>query len=180
MKSRLHSRIQAGFTLIELLVVQAILAILIPGYALITNRAAFHLGLHPRFKAVASDILQFNQSLDANVKAFVSQLADDAANAGDLDPSQVQLDSLKVFCDADTKLAGLQSQVNALLAEGSSPGASSTSPSDDDGPGDDGSPKQLGALRDVKNALDAELPAVQKLGNLLRTKGGDVCPPVLQ
>ena len=86
---------------------------------------------------------------------------DDAAAA------QVNMDSLKFFCDADTKVMGFQTQVNALLAAG------------DDSAEDRGEEHSGGehrALMRAKIALDGALPAVQNLGNLLRKKGGNLCP----
>jgi prepilin-type N-terminal cleavage/methylation domain-containing protein len=183
MKTRPQFRAQAGFTLVELLVAIAILSILID-FGLVlppAQRATKRLADLHLLTPLAGQINDFNAAVESNAQAFTLSLGDDALAANDSETATVHLDSLKFFCDADTKLADLQSQVNALLAaEGGSVDASSTSPSDDDGSGADGSSKKRRVLTDTKNALDAELPAVQKLGNLLRTKGGNVCSPVLQ
>jgi hypothetical protein len=89
-------------------------------------------------------------------------VATDARGANDSDTATVKLDSLQSFCTADTKLMNLQNQVNALLAA-------------EDGASEDRSSEAQRLLTETKNALAGELPAVQKLADLLRTKGGVLC-----
>lgn len=188
MKTRLNLRARSGFTLIELLVVISIIGILvgllIPAQPTVV-RAATQMSKDPHLAALAGQILQFHSDLQTNARAFLLSAADQAtaaetAAATGAPEVDVDLSSLQFFCTADTTLIGLQNQVNALLPPAGAPaGTPSAAPygrlGDDDGRADDGR-----ALQDVKAALDAELPAVQRLAKLLRNSGGGVCPSAPQ
>jgi prepilin-type N-terminal cleavage/methylation domain-containing protein len=174
MKTKLRPGSEAGFTLIELLVVMAIVSILIE-FARTAPRvdvAALRLSVEPRFAKVSADILAFNQAAAQSASAFRLGVGDDALAADDASTAVLHLDPLQSYCDADSRLSDLESQVNALLA------------ADGTDPWSKGPVLVVQARRDAlieaKNAIAAELPAVQKLANLLRTKGGATCPPVLE
>jgi prepilin-type N-terminal cleavage/methylation domain-containing protein len=170
MKARSQFRNQAGFTLIELLVVISVIGILIglvlPGVHRL-EKAATSMDEYPRLEGLATQIHQFNQAAVSNAQAFIMSVATDAETANDSDSAEVNLGALKYFCDADTNLIGLQNQVNGLLgAKGDTADLRSF--------GDESSEEQR-LLTETKHALDKELPAVQKLADLLRTKAGSLC-----
>jgi competence protein ComGC len=144
-----------------------------------TDSAATRMARNPHLRDLANQILLFNQDTETNAQAFISVLSDDAAAAQDADTAQVHLDSLVYFCTADTKLASLESQVNGLLGNQGNPVGTPQVESwtDDDHSGEDAQGDEHRLLMDTKTALDKELPAVQKLGNLLRTQGGSLCSP---
>jgi prepilin-type N-terminal cleavage/methylation domain-containing protein len=164
-KARVSSKRQVGFTLIEPLVVIAILAILIvPAVQQIRDSAA-RMSRHPRLEQLGGQLTQFGVGSDRSARAFILSLGTDAANATDPETTNVNLDSLKFFCDADTKIMGFQAQINDLLGDGSvsieEPGLNEDR---------DGSDEERRLLNQTKRALDEELPAVQKLGEMLRGK----------
>jgi prepilin-type N-terminal cleavage/methylation domain-containing protein len=186
-KNSLNRRHQAGFTLIELLVVISIIGILV-GLLLPavqeTNKAAARMARNPHLAPLAGQILQFSGDSRTNAQTFILSVADQATalNAAGAPEMDLDLSSLQYFCDADTRLAALQSQVNALLQSVGgpvgAPSAASNSVADRVDDRDDSSDERR-LLTDAQNALNSELPAVQRMANLIRSQSG-VCPTAPQ
>lgn len=175
MKTHSEFRAQTGFvvlatvlaTLVELLVIIAIISVLIDKVepdAEKVQKAATRMADFRSLAPLATQILQFSQALASNAHAFTLSLATDAEATRDSGTASadVTLDSLRFFCDADTKITDLQKQVNGLLAT------------------EDSSTEQHALLTETKEALDGELPAVQKLGHLLHSKAGSLCPATIR
>jgi hypothetical protein len=112
---------------------------------------------HPRLAQLGEQIAAFGDGSVRNGNAFILSLGTDAAAVTAPETSTINLDALAFYCDADTKVAGFQKEIADLLGDG---GALS----EDD--------REL--LKQTNNDLGNLLPAVQKVGEVLRNQTG-VC-----
>jgi prepilin-type N-terminal cleavage/methylation domain-containing protein len=154
----------AGFTLVELLVVIAIIGILVslllPAVQE-TKKTAAEMSKYPHLRGLSTELGDYADGTASNAQTFILSVSDDAANASGADNGTINMQALTYFCDSDTKLAKLQSEVNGLLEDRRTPA------------------EERGLLLQAKNELDAQLPAVQKLSNVLRVNTS-VCGSQLQ
>jgi type II secretory pathway pseudopilin PulG len=149
----------AGFTVIELTALLAILAVLTGSFLPAVQRlqdAAARMARTQSLAGLAGEIEALGAESRAGAQTFFLDLG--AAVAGsDTAPAAPLLDPLSPFCDADAELAGLRSEIERRLDARQLPAVQR---------------KQLTGMR---GAIDELLPAVQRLGDIVRAADGP-CP----
>ena len=153
--------LQTGFTVLELSTVVAIIAILIglllPAVQRVRESAA-EMAQHQQLAALGLQLSDFDEEAATSARTFILNLGHGATAVRSSETAEINAEPLRFFCDAGARIVALRSQVNELLEN------------------QDLAAEERRLLADTQSALGEELPAAQRLEDLLRSQT-TLCPP---
>jgi len=136
-------------------IIAVLIGVLLPGVQQV-RPLAVELSHTSGMASLGNQIVTFCDDAESSAKSFLLSLADDADQATG-ETAGVPYDSLAFFCDADSKLATLAGEIEALVNNRRLPVV------------------QRQRLSQIQGALEGSLvPAVNKISELMRDKT-DVC-----
>ncbi|MEW6270700.1 MAG: hypothetical protein AB1689_15565 [Thermodesulfobacteriota bacterium] len=161
MSARVTIRGNRGFTVIELTALIAIVAVLAGSFLPAVQKlqgAAAVMERNQTLAPLAREILAFEDETRGGAQTFFLDLGGAVAEA-EGEPVAAPLGSLASFCDADAKLVELRAEIERRLGARQLPAV------------------QRKHLTGVQGAIDELLPAVQRLGDLVRGTTAGPCIP---